>query len=318
MAVASLALDHPSEHPPTYDEFVGKLFNPVPGFGEPKRWVALVDDSPAALFTVYLPGAENRHIALVEQLIVDPALRCRGIGTLLLRTILPYVRAADRTAIEFWAVASGGPGERWARGHGFRVTHAVVVQELLVGKVDRALWDVAPPLGYRLASWRGRCPDRLVESFALARTAITDAPMGDAGATAPEWTVDRVRESEHELAGRGIESRVCVAVTEVTGAVAGLTMVERHPHRDDWVYQADTAVLERHRGRGLGRCVKASMSRSLVADMPDLRRVLTHTAITNTHMIATNRAVGYTDAWTQVVLTHDVGELARTIGIGRV
>lgn len=310
LTVASLAIDRPEEDVRSFDEFVGRLHNPPPGFGEPTRWFVKDDDQVVAWATVYFPVAENQHLGLVEIFMVDPAVRGKGIGTALLRALLPAMIAGDRTTIEAWAVAAGGPGERWAHGHGFRTTQAMLTQQLLVQQVDPALWDLAPPAGYRPASWQGRCPDDLVESFAVARTAITDAPTGESAAAPVEWTAARVREVERELAEARIENWICVAVEESTGAVVALTAVEQHPHRRDWAYQNDTAVLAGHRGHGLGRYIKAAMVRSLVAGIPELRRVVTHTATTNVHMIATNHAIGYVDERVQVVLTHDVRTLA--------
>jgi mycothiol synthase len=315
MSLAALAIDQPSEPQPTFDNFVGRLLNPASDLGVLTRWVAEDGGRIMARAGVYFPDAENRHLGLVENLTVHPEARRRGLGTLMLQALLPGLLDGDRTTIESWSVVADGPGEQWARSLGFRRTNAMLIQELLTRQVDPALWDIAPPPGYRLVSWRGRCPDDLVASFASARTAIEDAPTGDAGINAVRWTVARVRESEQELADAGIENLTCVAVGEATSAVAGLTMVELHPHRRDWAYQRDTAVLTAHRGHGLGRCLKAAMTRSLIADVPQLRRVITNTATVNAHMIATNHAVGYTDVRVQVVLTNDVPELARKLGV---
>jgi mycothiol synthase len=56
------------------------------------------------------------------------------------------------------------------------------------------------------------------------------------------------------------------------------------------------------------------MTRSLVAELSDLRSVRTQTAASNVHMIATNHALGYTDVRVQIVLTHDLHALARKLG----
>ncbi|TDP91849.1 GNAT family N-acetyltransferase [Labedaea rhizosphaerae] len=312
ITVANQAITRPNEPAPTFDQYVGRLLHPVPGFGKPTRWVAVADDRIVAWTTMFSPEAENPHLTIVEQLVVESSARRRGIGTQLLRTFLPELIAEGRTTIEFWAVTAGGSGESWAHHHGFRATHAVQVQELGTRQVDPARWEVEPPPGYRLVSWRGRCPDDLVESFAVARTAIKDAPLGASEFHFAEWTVARVRAAEAELAEAGIENRVCVAVAH--GTVVALTMVELHPHRRDWAYQNDTAVLAEHRGHGLGRCIKAAMTRSLVAELPELRSVRTQTSTSNVHMIATNHALGYTDVRIQIVLTHDVRALARTLG----
>ncbi len=47
------------------------------------------------------------------------------------------------------------------------------------------------------------------------------------------------------------------------------------------------------RGRGLGRAVKAAMMRWVLADFPDLERVVTNTAAGNASMIRVNGQIGY-------------------------
>jgi mycothiol synthase len=106
--------------------------------------------------------------------------------------------------------------------------------------------------------------------------------------------VERVRAAEEECRAQGLVQRAVVAVEEETGAVVGFTEVCLHPRRPDWAYQRDTAVLQLHRGRGLGRCIKAQMLRWLVADCPELERITTTTGADNVNMIRVNREVGFT------------------------
>jgi GNAT superfamily N-acetyltransferase len=54
---------------------------------------------------------------------VHPELRGRGVGTALLRAVLPVLRERGRTTIEGWWIAADGVGEGWARSWGFRRTH---------------------------------------------------------------------------------------------------------------------------------------------------------------------------------------------------
>ena len=65
------------------------------------------------------------------------------------------------------------------------------------------------------------------------------------------------------------------------------------PGRVDLCWQRDTAVVAHYRGLGLGRVVKAAMMRWLLADFPDLGKVITSTATANAQMIGVNERLGY-------------------------
>lgn len=125
-----------------------------------------------------------------------------------------------------------------------------------------------------------------------------DAPLGDLEYREPEWTAQRVRAREAELRRNDIELRVVVAVREDTGEVAGLTEVELHPHR----------------GRGLGRCVKAHMIRWLPADRPDLDRIYTTTGAGNEHIIRVNHQLGFTTVRTMIAVNRDLAALEADLG----
>lgn len=130
-------------------------------------------------------------------------------------------------------------------------------------------------------------------AYALARTAKTDAPTGQSSLEFPQWTVQRVHTHEADVQRRGSESRVVVAVDHHTGAIAGLTEVQIRPNQAALAYQQDTAVLPEYRGRGLGRFVKAAMTRWLREGRHAIERILTNTDATNVHMIRINHEIGY-------------------------
>jgi RimJ/RimL family protein N-acetyltransferase len=69
-----------------------------------------------------------------------------------------------------------------------------------------------------------------------------------------------------------------------------------------------------HRGHGLGVAMKAAMMRWLLADCPELERVITTTAAANTYMINVNLALGYrtvrTLVWTEISRSELAARLA--------
>ncbi len=290
---ASQSADRPGEPALPLEELIGRMKKPMPGMGRAAHWVGLRDCDVVAVAEALFLDEENSDIALVN-VRVHPNHRRAGIGSALLCAILPELKAQERRVLESWDVVAGTAGQWWADAVGLRQVRRVVRQALITATADPARWEVAVPAGYRLEYWEGTAPESLIASYALARDAIHDAPLGDSGYRWPEYTVERVRAAEAELRSQGIIQRLVVAVHEATGAVAAFTELCVHPRRPNWGYQRDTAVVAEHRGNGLGRCVKAHMLRRLVTEAPEIQRISTTTGAENTHMIQVNDEVGYT------------------------
>ncbi|MBW4721340.1 GNAT family N-acetyltransferase [Saccharothrix obliqua] len=311
--VARQEADRPDEPRLSYENVVGRLKNPFVGFGPVAHWVARSRGEVVGLAIVYFLEEESGHIGLTE-VVVHPRVRRRGVGTAILKAVVPELRARGRSLVETWEITKGGEGERWAESLGFRTVHTVVLQALMIPEVDRNRWRVDVPAGYRLRRWVGAAPEDLVASFAAARNAMHDAPLGELGYQEPTWSVARVRAREEELRRNDIELRAVVAVHEGTGEVVGLTELEVHPHRPSRGYQRDTAVVPAHRGRGLGRCVKGHLTTWLLADRPGLDRIYTTTGAGNEHMIRVNHQLGYTTVRTMVAVNRDLAELEADLG----
>ena len=305
--VAAQAVDMPDEEPVTVKSVTARYRGPLPGMGPALHWLGRLDGEVVATATALLPADENDGLAVVE-LIVHPLTRRQGVGTAVLRALLPELTARGRVVL-VGTVTKGGAGEEWALATGFRAANETVLQRLPLTEVNRSLWEVPVPEGYRLERWTGAAPEDLVASFATAKGAIHDAPRGEAALREPDWTVERVRAAEAEVLERRVEERAVVAVHEPTGEVAGLTQLWLHPRRPTWGYQRDTVVLAAHRGHGLGRAVKAHMLRRLVEDRPDLDLIYTGTNADNVHMAAVNHALGFTTVRSMVEVNQPVEAL---------
>ncbi|ONI80674.1 hypothetical protein ALI22I_46310 [Saccharothrix sp. ALI-22-I] len=308
---ASHLVDEPdgADQPvPTYEDVVERLRNPFPGVGPAGHWVVRDGTGIVAFGYARFPEAENSHIA-VATVVVHPESRRRGVGTRVLRAMLPDFRERGRTVIEDWRLVEGGPAAKWAHGLGFKTVRALAVQALTVAEADRTRWPEGLPEGYRVERWVGEAPEEIVASYAAARSAIHDAPTGTTEFRSPEWTVEEVRETEAGLRRENVEQRVVVAVDEVTGEVAGLTEVVLLPHGPRTSHQGDTAVLAAHRGHGLGLGLKGVMAHWLVADHPDLERMETVTSADNEHMIRVNHRFGLATVRTELVVAHDIETL---------
>ncbi|MFD6072307.1 GNAT family N-acetyltransferase [Amycolatopsis lurida] len=310
---ASQAVDRPGEPPLPLGELVARMRRPLPGMGAVAYWVARFDDEVVAFAEVNFLDEENSDIGLTD-VRVHPAHRRRGIGVVILRALLPELKLQGLGVVEGWEVAEGTAGQAWAEALGFRPVRTIARQVLVVAEADRALWEVDVPDGYRLSQWVGSAPAGVVDSYAVARGAIHDAPLGESEYRWPEWTASRVRAYEAELQSQGLVQRVAAAIHETSGAVAGFTELCVHPRRPDWGYQRDTAVLASHRGNDLGRCLKAHMTRWVLADCPELDRISTTTGAENVHMIRVNRAVGYTTLPSLIAVQQELSSVEAMLG----
>ncbi|MFF0293233.1 GNAT family N-acetyltransferase [Kitasatospora sp. NPDC004614] len=297
MRAAAVAVDFPEDPPLTYAAAIGRLRTPPVEDGPCRFWAGDLDGRLAGSVRVSLPESSNTGIAQVE-VHVHPALRRRGVGTALLRAAMPAVLESRRATVLGQPMKPDSAGAPWAAGLGFEVTHSMVMQVLRLATTPAQLWEVPVPTGYRLAQWTGTTPEPLIDSYAVARQAIEDAPTGESSYRATRWTPARIRETDRELADAGAEQRVVIAIDDTTDQVAGVHVVHNYPHRREIGYIHDTSVLAAHRGHRLGAAMKAAMARRLADERPDLDIVCTTTATTNTHMIGINHALGYHTART--------------------
>ncbi|XVV04954.1 GNAT family N-acetyltransferase [Actinosynnema sp. CA-248983] len=288
---------------PTVDTAVWRLRNPFAGFGPAVHWVARSGGGVVGVAVAYFPDQENTDNALIT-VTVHPDHRRRGVGTAVLREVVAEVVRRGRAFVETWEVDEGGPGERWALSLGFRELRRMVLQRL---DMSDARTDVPVPPGYELRTWVGAAPEDVVESYARARNAIGDSPLGEADYEHPDWTVERVRDEEAARRRQGIEQRVVVAVH--SGEVVGMTEIETRPTTPTWLSQRDTAVVAAHRGRRLGLAVKAHMLRWVAAELPAVESVLTGTGTENHAMIRVNHRLGYRDVLTWLFLRREVAGL---------
>jgi mycothiol synthase len=309
LSVAAFAVDRPDAPPPTFDAAVARLRTPITRVDDQQVWAARGDGRIVGVAVAQVPElGSNNHLSITD-IRVHPEWRRRGIGTALLRPVVAELAAAGRPRILGEGLTAGGDGPAWANAVGFTEVNRFVLQVLQVAGTDPDRWLVPVSPGYRLRRWLGSAPEQVVESYARARTAIEDAPSGESTFRFPQWTVEAVRASEAVFRERGVQRQV-VAAVDAAGAVAGLTEVEIYPSQPEQVVQQDTAVLPAHRGQGLGRCLKAAMMRWLLAERPDIDRVVTNTAADNSYMINVNHQLGYTTTRTMVDVEADVSRLA--------
>jgi GNAT superfamily N-acetyltransferase len=241
------------------------------------HWVG--DGGTAALF-VHGPRAA------FLQLLVEPARRRAGVGTVLLERALARCRELGVEALRGECVAEAGAAFAAAVG---AVEEQRIVRSLLDLRAA-GLPEPALPEGFRVATWVGEVPGEHLAAYVRARTAMDDAPH-DAELEFPAWTEQTVRASEESLRRRHREMRLTVAL-DGRGEIGAFTEL-RVSRGSTLGFTDDTGTVAERRGRGLARAVKVESLRRLRSDHPEVEVVTTSNAEENAAMRHVNESVGF-------------------------
>ena len=291
--------------------------NPVPTFPEilagaraPQRssnheFYVLRHDGGSAVGCYWLDLPTKDNLDLVElDLAVLPAAQHRGLGRLLLQHALARVAELGRhqviAGINEPASGSENRSMTFATAAGARRSLGEVRRTLDLETLDHArlaqlrAGAEEHASGYPLVSWTGPCPDELVDDYAaLVARMSTDAPMGDLDIEPENWDAARIRERDDVVARQGRTMLATAARHGEGGPLVAFTDLATTRYDPTNAFQWDTLVHRDHRGHRLGLLVKLANLQRLCDEAPEVRRLHTWNADTNTFMVAVNEAMGF-------------------------
>ena len=163
-----------------------------------------------------------------------------------------------------------------------------------------------PSTPARLLLYEDRVPDDVIEGYVALRRAFPDT--GDVGETPEAMRALIARYTGPEGSHQTILAR------EPDGTLSGMTEVFWRPDRPESAHQHFTGVLRTHRGRGLGKALKASMLRFLRARYPDLRHLATSNATTRAPILSINDRRGFASILSTVTYGISRAALAEWLG----
>jgi GNAT superfamily N-acetyltransferase len=232
---------------------------------------------------------------------VEPALRGRGYGAVVLDALVEAARADGRrqllagTGISF-EERDTSPLFTWAGSLGFTVANTEVQRNLELPVPESVLAGLEAEIaghttGYDVVGFSGPLPEELLASWCeLENMFLLEAPMGEidveGGRTTPADV--RAREAVDQRIGRRVYSALAVR----DGRVAAHTELSVTGDSDE-AFQWSTLVHPDDRGHRLGLAVKIANIRALQTGDPKVRRISTTNAETNAWMVAVNDRLGF-------------------------
>ncbi|RBY85494.1 GNAT family N-acetyltransferase [Blastococcus sp. TF02A-30] len=300
---AAQVADRPDEAPRPAADHVAlarQLVEPGGSRGGTHR-AALAGADVVGALRLLLPLLDNPTVAFVD-VAVQPAHRRRGVGSALLAEAgrIAAAHGRDELIAELDEPGPGTAGRAFAEHHGWSCDLLETRRDLVLPVDEGRLAALeaearAAGHGYEVVSWRDRTPDALLADRALLEQRMsTDAPHGDLPVGEERWDADRVREHEAAVLARGRTVLSAGAVRD--GRLVAFTDLHVPLDRPERAQQGATLVLREHRGHRLGARVKAAVLRELAAQLPQVRRITTYNAESNTPMVAVNQALGFEPA----------------------
>ncbi len=255
-----------------------------------RRVVAFTDGAAAAIGHVeFNADAANANLAGVEITPTDD-----HTAAAVLAELLRLARADGRTSVIAWGDHTPSAHAFWT-GLGAELRYTEQESRLDLASVDPELmarWIAAGPADLELVHWARRCPEDRIDALVATANAMNDAPTDDLEMADTIVDAAMVRAEIEARAACGLEYRGVLAVT-AGGEAAGTTEVFVNRHRPAASWQWSTVVLPAHRGRGIGRWLKAAMWQRLRATEPEVTALQTGNAASNAHMLAINVEMGF-------------------------
>lgn len=287
------------DDPPVPDEEVAAFLRTPSDRAEMLTWLATVDGEPAGVAQFEIEREHNLEIVNTEALDVVPGRRRQGIADAMLRVALPELLDRGRTSLMAWVrTTDESEGRPYAERLGLTERTVERCSRVRLADIDAGLmagWIEAGPSaapGYRMIQFEGACPEEHLVAYTQAEAAMVDAPIDDLDYDVVPLTPEQARSREERWRGQG-RTPVQTLVLAPDGSGAGLSEIFGRRWRPAVGDQGDTGVVAAHRGRGLGRWMKAANLALARRAIPELEVLETYNAESNPWMLSINEAMGY-------------------------
>jgi len=237
----------------------------------------------------------NEHLIQFDLSILAPYRR-KGIGTKALKLLYNFAKENNKTTL-----ISGTDevdGKKFLEIIGAQTALTGVENRLNLEEVD---WEM-------ISKWEKEGPERsprtklqffytipenIIKKYSEIYTETNNQqPLGDLDVGDIVFTPATLRQMEKRHKDLGRKQLTYITV-EHDGEISGLTEMLYRPERDYIIEQLLTGVKDKHRGRGLGKWLKATMLLRIKEEFPNVKIVSTGNARTNAPMLSINDRLGF-------------------------
>jgi mycothiol synthase len=261
------------------------------------HWILRDDDGIAAMARASYDVEQNLENGF-GRVHVHPEKRRRGYGRALATPVLDLLEESGRRRFAT-SVNKDDPAEAVVARLGLKRVYEDKRSRLTIAELDLDLMDVwierAPERAgdYELVYVPSPIPDEIVQKFCDLTAVMNTAPREDYQEEDEILTPQRWRDLESSVIDAKCQLHHLIAVHQPTGDFAGYTQIETLDLQPDLAWQWDTGVDPAHRNKGLGRWLKASLIRRVIAGHPQVTRVDTFNAGSNEPMLNINVEMGF-------------------------
>lgn len=291
----------PDDPPPSKETIKKDMKNPHPD-NKDYRWILTLEKDGSVIgygrVTVHNESSPayqaNKHIAF-GNLFVNKSYRRLGFGTDLLETLVSKVQDEKKTVFQGGSILESG--KAFCERHGGKVALTEEERRLTLGEVNWEMlneWiDEGPRRaeGVTIERFETISEEDLGEYCQIFTETLNQVPKGEL-----EWEANetpetrRSREKRLKLLN---QTWTTLITRENDGTISGLTETFYQPDQATLLYQGLTSVRKEYRGRGLGKWLKAEMLKYAKRAFPEVKFVVTDSAVTNAPMIAINKRLGF-------------------------
>ena len=294
-----LAEARPDEPKRPYDKFIKQVLVHSKSMLI-KRWVIWDEGKIIAYAIIYktLDG-ENQHFPEVD-IFVLPEFRRQGIGNKMLAKLNEECIKLNCTKLEFSTFSNTPCGSEFLSAIGAEKCTTEYVNQMLVKNLDLKLMDAwtlkasERASDYEINLWEDEYPKNELEGFTkLYNDFWNSIPVGSLDYEYEELSPERLENEMNSKIRRGWKNWIMIAKHKVTGDYAGFTSLIFTGFNPEMLNQGNTGVAIKHRNKGLGRWLKATLLKHVLKEMPEVKKIRSENDTTNKPMLNINNKMGF-------------------------
>lgn len=247
-------------------------------------------------FTPDSPSYEGNKALAITEITIIPEFRRRGIATILLNNV--YEKMVEKDKMVAIGNSEEKDGKLFTIAIGGQIALTNIENRAYLKKIDWEMIENWASAGERKSPnsrmmFFTRVPDDILKQYCEMYTeTLNQVPLGELAIEDQIVTPETMRKSEEERAELGRE-KITAIVIEENGDITAMSEFSYSPTNNTTMGQGLTSTVEKYRGRGIGKWIKAAMLLKARERYPTVKYISTHNATSNAPMLSINERVGF-------------------------